>query len=68
VVLQATASGAEAAKKMYGPGAGDSGAKSSAAPTIDAPFPDKYKSAETSDKEVEVTSGPNELKIDIPKE
>lgn len=67
VVLQATSSGAEAAKQMYGAGAA-AGAKSSAAPEIKAPFPDKYKDASTSDKEVEVTNGPNDLKIDIPAE
>ena len=65
VVLQAMAGGAEAAKQMYGGGGAAAGAKSSAAPEIKATFPDKYKDASTSDKEVEVVSGPNDLKIDI---
>jgi hypothetical protein len=68
VVLNATSGGPEAAKQMYEPGAAKAGAKKSAAPVIKAPFPDKYKTAATSDKEVEITKGANELKIDIPAE
>lgn len=67
VVLQATGGGLEAAKQMYNKPAA-SGANSSAPPVMAAPFPEKYRTAKTSDKEVEVTSGPNDLKIDIPKE
>lgn len=68
VVLYATSnSNLEAAKQMYNK-PGSAGAKGSAAPVVAVPFPEKYKTAATSDKEVEITSGPNDLKIDIPKE
>ena len=67
VVLNATTGGAEAAKQMYSKVAPTEGAKSSAPPAVAAPFPDKYKAAATSDKEVEITSGSNDLKIDVPK-
>lgn len=44
---------------MYKSGAGD--------PTkAKSPFPEKYRVATTSDKEVEITNGSNELKITIP--
>jgi len=34
-------------------------------PTGQKPFPDKYSNPQTSDKEVEVTSGSNDIKIEI---
>ena len=40
--------------------------ESSAAPKVTLPFPEKYQNAATSDKEVEITNGSNDLKIDIP--
>jgi len=63
VVLYPMAS-AEAAKQAYGAG----GAKSSAAPVVSAPFPDKYRDPSTSDKEIEITGATSELKIEIPAE
>ena len=52
---------------MYGGGGGAGG--SSSQPAMPKPsFPEKYLSPGTSDKEVEVTSGSNEITIDIPKE
>ena len=41
------------------------GTKGSQAPKPKLSFPEKYTKAETSDKEVEVTSGSNDIKIDI---
>jgi hypothetical protein len=70
VVLSVSSGGAgaaEAAKAKYAQGQTE-GAKTSAPKEAKAPFPDKYKSAATSDKEVEVSSGSNDLKIDIPAE
>jgi len=50
----------EAAAAAYKPGM-------KGPPKIEASFPSKYASASTSDKEVEVKAGSNELKIDITK-
>lgn len=64
VTLAATGAGtAESGAAAYG--AKGQGGNASAAPTVKAPFPDKYLGAATSDKEVEITSGSNDLKIDI---
>lgn len=65
VTLTAMSGGSmEDAKNAYmGGGPGD--AKSSAAPKQEAPFPDKYLTAKTSDKEVEITSGEDNLTIEI---
>lgn len=69
VVLNTTAGNSlEEAKKMYGSGAPSRDAKSSAPEVAKGPFPGKYLDAATSDKEVEVTSGANDLKIEIPAE
>lgn len=58
VVLAAVANAdADAAAYMSGQGG--------APPQQELPFPEKYKDASTSDKEVEVTSGSNDIKIDI---
>lgn len=68
VTLYATSNlNLEAAKQMYNK-AESPDSKASAAPVVAVSFPEKYKTAATSDKEVEITSGPNDLKIDIPKE
>jgi hypothetical protein len=42
-----------------------SGGDPTLAPAQELPFPEIYKDASTSDKEVEVTSGDNDIKIDI---
>lgn len=42
------------------------GGKSSKPAATKLPFPEKYKDAATSDKEVEVVDGSNDLKIEIP--
>jgi hypothetical protein len=60
VVLAASAGDPEADAAAYAPGATGG---PPAAP--EAPFPEKYSNAGTSDKEVEVTSGSNDIKIDI---
>lgn len=67
VVLTATSGGGmDAAKSAY-MGGGAPGQKASTAPKMEAPFPDKYSSPKTSDKEVEITSGENNLTIEITK-
>jgi hypothetical protein len=65
VLAQATASGqaAAAAKYKAGPAAGASSAPKEDKQELS--FPEKYKSATTSDKEVEVKSGAPEIKIEI---
>jgi hypothetical protein len=64
VVLVAAAGAAPTASMYQQAAAGAS--RSSPAPTAALPFPDKYKDAATSDEEVEITSGSNTLKIEIP--
>jgi hypothetical protein len=44
----------------------DRSGTSSAPPKVEVPFAEKYQDAKTSDKEVEITDGPNDLKIDVP--
>lgn len=56
----AQATSLEDAKAMYSKGA-------SGPPKAKLSFPEKYTSASTSDKEVEIKSGSNDLKIDITK-
>ncbi len=41
--------------------------KAGGPPKVEATFPEKYSKAETSDKEVEVKSGSNDIKIEITK-
>ncbi len=65
VMLAASAeTSKEAAMARY-----SSGAKTNVAPDADAkkslPFATKYASSATSDKEVEITKGKNDLKIDV---
>jgi hypothetical protein len=63
VVLNSTATGGAS---MYQPQEGGADRSGSAAPEVKLPFPEKYRHAKTSDKEVEITSGSNTLKIEIP--
>lgn len=66
VTLVPTSGGSmEDAQKAYMGGGAPGNAQSSAAPKQEAPFPDKYLNASTSDKEVEITSGENNLTIEI---
>ncbi len=44
----------------------ESGADPTSAPEQELAFPERYKAAGTSDKEVEVTSGSNDITIEIP--
>lgn len=55
----------EDAMKKYAGGA--AGGKSSEPKAAPLPFPEKYASSATSDKEVEITAGGADLKIDITK-
>ncbi len=66
VVLAAAGIGSkeEAMKKYAG---GGPGGKSSAPKEAPLPFPEKYASSATSDKEVEITADGADLKIDITK-
>jgi hypothetical protein len=59
VVLAQALGSADAAMAAYKKGGG--------APKAELSFPEKYTKAETSDKEVEVKSGPNDIKIEITK-
>jgi hypothetical protein len=63
VLAQASATSMEDAKAMYTGGKGGKGGP----PKQTLSFPEKYKAAGTSDKEVEIKSGSNDLKIDITK-
>lgn len=60
VVLTQTGAGS---MEMY---QGSGGGNSSAAPVIKATFPEEWSKAETSKKEVEVTSGDNKIDIEVP--
>jgi len=60
VLAQTGPASMEEAKAMYSKGGGPP-------PKPKASFPEKYLQAGTSDKEVEIKAGPNELKIDITK-
>ena len=62
VVLAYTPAASSAADK-YKVGAGGRTSKPTPAKL---PYPEKYQNADTSDKEVEVVNGSNDLKIDIP--
>jgi hypothetical protein len=59
VVLAASGGDAEAEAAAYESG------QSGPPPEPQLPFPEKYQGAGTSDKEVEVTSGSNNIKIEI---
>ena len=61
VLAQSAQGGLDAAKAMYAKGGG--GPPKAA----QLSFPEKYTSATTSDKEVEIKSGSNDLKIEITK-
>jgi hypothetical protein len=64
VLSKAGGADSDAVKASYMPGS-KSGAKTSAPPKQELGFPQKYAVADTSDKEVEVKSGSNDIKIEI---